>query len=114
MIYVIADIHGCCEVVSVAGKTYVLTHAGVPDGATLDGLWGENDYDAYDLFCVVIALRYLLNKEDFSQLMRTLSKNNNLFICKITHITENYGLLGFMSALPTTPQKLFTGFFTPR
>lgn len=36
------------EVVPVAGKTFVLTHAGVPEGATLEGLLGENDYDAYD------------------------------------------------------------------
>lgn len=36
------------EVIPVAGKTFVLTHAGVPEGATLEGLLGVNNYDAYD------------------------------------------------------------------
>lgn len=36
------------EVMPVGGKTFVLTHAGVPEGATLEGLLGDNDYDAYD------------------------------------------------------------------
>ena len=33
------------EMVEVGGKKYVLTHAGIPEGATLDKL---DDYDAYD------------------------------------------------------------------
>ena len=46
-------------------------------------------YGKNDLFCVVIALRYLLNKDDFKQFKHKLSKIIALFISSTNHITEN-------------------------
>lgn len=42
-----------------------------------------------DLFCVVIALRYLLNKKDFSQFIRRLGRIIEQFIGNTTHIADN-------------------------
>lgn len=36
------------EVVEVNGKTFVLTHQGVPEGATIEKLLGQNDYSPLD------------------------------------------------------------------
>ena len=42
-----------------------------------------------DLFCVVIALRYLLEKEDFHRFKGRLGRIIDQFISKTTHITES-------------------------
>lgn len=58
----IQDEFALYEIVPVNGKTFILTHAGVPEGATLEGLLGDNDYDAYDF--VMPRINY--NKQYFS------------------------------------------------
>lgn len=42
-----------------------------------------------DLFCVVIALRYLIDKEDFKQFKGRLTRIIDQFLSSTTHITEN-------------------------
>jgi len=52
-------------------------------------------YGKNDLFSVVIALRYLLEKEDFNQFKRRLGRIISKFVSDTTHITE-IGLLNKM------------------